>query len=86
MEPVGWSIEDRLPRAAGVGGFPDAAVVDADVEDIGLGGDAGGADGAAGAERADVAPLEGLVGLRRKGLRLEGEKGKDQEETAHNWF
>ena len=52
-------VEDRLPGAAVVGGLPDAAVVDADVEDVGLAGHAGRPDGAAAAERADHPPAAG---------------------------
>jgi hypothetical protein len=51
-------VEQRRPGVAVVGRLPDAAVVDADIEDVRLLGDAGGAHRAAAAERADVAPLE----------------------------
>ena len=53
----GLAVEDGDPGAAGVGGLPDAAVVYADVEEIGIAGDAGGGYGAASAEGADAAPL-----------------------------
>src|SRR6185436_8769729 len=68
-------VEDRRPDAAGVGRFPDAAVVDADVEDVRLAGDADGGDGAAAAEGADVAPAE----LLEEG-RVEVGGGADGEE------
>ena len=51
-------IEDRQPRAPGVGGLPDAAVDDADVEGVRLAGHAVERLGAAGAMRADVSPLQ----------------------------
>src|SRR5262249_12612465 len=52
----GLVVEDRHPGAAGVGRLPDAAVVDADVEQVRPAGHAGRADGAPGAERADHSP------------------------------
>ena len=59
-------VEDRLPGAAGVGGLPDAAVVDADVEDVRLAGNAGRADGAAAAERADHPPAHAVIESRNR--------------------
>ncbi len=59
----GLVVEEGLPGAAEIIGLPDAAVVDADVEDVGLGGDAGGADGAAATVGSDIAPAKaGIVG------------------------
>src|SRR5258706_13488235 len=52
----GLIVEDRLPGVAVVGGFPDAAVVDADVEDVRLARDAYRDGSAAAAEWADHAP------------------------------
>ena len=49
-------VEQRHPVGAVVGRAPDAAVVEADVEDVRLAGDAGQRAGASGARRADVAP------------------------------
>ncbi len=51
-------IEDRLPGAPGVAGLPDATVDRADVEDVGLRGDARHRPGAPAAQRADHAPAE----------------------------
>ena len=73
-------VEDRLPGAAVVGGLPDAAVVDADVEDVGLAGHAGGADGAAAAERADHAPAQ--AGVERRGEGLRGGAGHEAAQEA----
>ena len=50
-------VEDRLPRAAGVGRLPDAAVDHADVERVRLAGMACRRLGAPGPVRADVPPL-----------------------------
>src|SRR5689334_10333724 len=54
-------IEDRLPRVAIIVGLPDAAVVDADIENIGLARNADGADSTASTERADTAPAHALI-------------------------
>ena len=51
-------VEDRLPRAAGIGGLPDAAVAHADVEGVRLARVAGGRLRPPGAERTDVAPSQ----------------------------
>src|SRR6185503_9006600 len=54
----GWlNVEDRFPRVAVIGRFPNAAVVDAYIRDVWLAGNAGGADCTAAAERANHAPL-----------------------------
>ena len=62
-------VEDRLPRAARVGGLPDAAVHHADVERVRLARNAGGRLGPSGAIRPDVPPPhlgeETRVHLRR---------------------
>ena len=81
----GLVVEDGLPGAAEVVGLPDAAVVDADVEDVGLVGDAGGADGAAAAEGADVAPTQaGIVGgVEGLGGEKGGDQGKQKSATKH---
>src|SRR5262249_33678707 len=52
--------EDRRPRHAGAGGFPDPARRSADVEDAGLCGTEGASHGrdATAVERTDVAPLQ----------------------------
>ena len=70
-------VEDGLPGAAEVVGLPDAAVVHADVEDVGLAGDTGGADGAAATKGADVAPTQARIVGGIEGLG--GEKGGDQD-------
>src|SRR5580692_6582250 len=54
----GLTVEDGEPGATGIGGFPDAAVVYADVKEIWIAGDAGGGYGAASTEGADAAPLK----------------------------
>src|SRR5579871_1424138 len=77
----GLVVEGGVPGAAVVVGLPDAAVVDADVEDIGLIGDSGRADGTSSAERSDHAPLEsgvelGIVTLREK--RNAARQGKEK--------
>ena len=63
----GLVVEDGVPGTAVVGGLPDAAIADADVEDVGLGGDALGGFGASGAQGSDGAPAHfgkhfGVVG------------------------
>ena len=75
-------VEDRLPGAAGIGGLPDAAVVDADVEDVRLAGDAGGADRPAAAERADHAPLQAGVKIGRDGFGASRRRRAGQAEEA----
>src|SRR5439155_20513772 len=57
----GLIIEDRLPGMAVVVSLPDAAVIDADVEDVRLSGDAGCADGSTSAMRPDAAPAQVLI-------------------------
>jgi hypothetical protein len=57
----GLVVKDRLPCAAGIGRFPDAAVIDADVENIRLRWYAGGTDSAAGASRSDQSHAHILV-------------------------
>ena len=52
----GLVVEDRLPRAAGVGRLPHAAIDDANEERVRLTGNAVNGFGAAGAMRADHAP------------------------------
>ena len=50
-------IEQRNPGGAEVGGAPDAAVVEADIEDVGLAGHAGKRARASGAGRPDGSPV-----------------------------
>ena len=65
----GLVIEQRRPGGTVVGGAPDAAVVEADVEDVGLAGHAGKRAGASGARRPDGAPVHlGIkLGVERLG-------------------
>ncbi len=81
----GLAVEERVPGAAGVGGFPDTAVVGADVENVGLRRYAGGGDGASAAERSDVAPAEAGVEVGRELLRGErrGEEQEKDRDSAH---
>ncbi len=65
-------VEDRPPGAAVVVGLPDAAVVDADEEDVRLRRDADAADRAAGPKRADQSILEALIGGRIDQIRGTG--------------
>ena len=83
----GLVVEDGLPGAADVVRLPHAAIVHADVEDVGLGGNAGGADGAPAAEGADVAPAEsGVVcGGERLGGEQRGDAGKQERSTKHSY-
>ncbi len=53
----GLVIEQRRPRRAEVRGAPHAAVIEADVEDVGLAGDAGERARASRARRTDRAPV-----------------------------
>ena len=53
----GLVVEQRNPGGTEVGGAPDAAVIEADVEDVGLAGYAGEGARAAGARRSDGAPV-----------------------------
>src|SRR6185503_16475078 len=64
-------VEDRIPRPAVVGGFPDAAVDETRVEDVRLAGHAGDRFGAAAAQRADAAPAHLAEQLLAVGLRVE---------------
>ena len=50
-------VEERDPGGAVVGGAPDAAVVEADIEDVGLAGNARKRAGAAGARGPDLTPV-----------------------------
>ena len=87
MEPVGWSSKIGFQVQAEVVGLPDAAVVDADVEDVGLVGNAGGADGAAAAERSDHAPFQAGIELGIEGLcrqNADPENGKENQ-SAHGF-
>src|SRR5262249_62035351 len=63
-------IEDRVPGAAEIVGLPDAAIIDADVEDIGLLAHAPRAHGAPAAERTDHAPAHAVVELGRQLLAI----------------
>jgi hypothetical protein len=62
-------VEDWLPRAAGIGSLPDAAIADADVEGVGLARHAGHRLRPSAAVRADRAPAhlgeEIRIDLRR---------------------
>ena len=81
------AVEDRRPRQPVVGALPDAAVVDADVEQVRLLRHAGRADGAPAAIRADrspahrvVQPRPGLLGARRP----RGEGEHECEKNLHS--
>ena len=75
-------VEDGLPDAAVIGGFPDSAVVCRHVEDTRLAGDAFGGNRAAAAVRTDHAPSHVAIGVERE---LLGEKsgGKEGDNQAH---
>ena len=75
MEPVGWSSKIGFQVRPASVGLPDAAVVDADVEDVRLARHAGGADGAAAAERADHPPAQPAV---QGGIDWLGECGRSE--------
>ena len=55
--PRGLVVEQRRPGGTEIGGAPDAAVVEADVEDVGLAGHSGESPGASSAGRAYGAPV-----------------------------
>ncbi len=77
-----FAVEQRHPVVAVVGRAPDAAVVEADVEDGRAAGRAGQRAGAAGPVGADRAPAEcrGEVGsLRRRAGREQRENAEDDE-------
>src|SRR5205807_2515992 len=73
----GLVVENRQPSLAEVGGLPHTAVVDANVKNIGLAGDAAGGDGAPTAERADHAPAHFLEKI---GIELGGGDGAEENE------
>src|SRR5262249_22167081 len=82
-------VEDRLPDEAVVGTLPDAAVVDADVKDVGLARHAGGADGPAAAEGADHPPAQAVLERRAERLRAggwdeEGAGGNEEQADEHD--
>src|SRR5271157_610248 len=64
----GLVVEDRLPGETVIVALPHPAVVDPDVKDVGLVGNARSANGAATAERPNRPPLQGGVGLGIEGL------------------
>src|SRR3989442_15037848 len=64
--PGGLLVEQRHPRRAVVGRAPYPAVVESDVEDVGLTRDTGQAAGAPGARGTDLAPTH--LGVERGGL------------------
>ena len=81
-------VEQRHPVGAVVGRSPDAAVVEAGVEDVGLARNAGQRAGASGARRADVAPAhlaerEVLGGGRRTCTYEDEESGSKNQAIAH---
>ena len=77
----GRRIEHGVPRAPGVGRFPDASVDRPEIEMIGLSGNPGGGEHPAAAERSDGAPFQGLqqvrIDLRR---RARGSSERDHHE------
>ena len=85
--PARLVVEDREPGAPVVGRLPDAAVDDADVEDVGLARDAGGGFGAAPAKGPDVAPVHLVEKLRRETLRerpAEVARERDEAGRGHD--
>jgi hypothetical protein len=70
-------VEDRRPGVAVVGGLPDAAVVHADVKNVGLLNDARRADRPSAAERPDVPPAQ--FGIQR---RIDTLRGRDCDHTT----
>ncbi len=78
----GLLVEDGLPGAAVVGGLPDAAVDRADVEDVGLAGNAAQGASATAAEGADVAPahLGERLGVDVLGLGVMDDGNGEQEQ------
>ena len=80
-------VEDRRPRLPVIGGLPDAAIVDADIEDVRLLNDAGGADCAAAAEGPDRPPLQPAVHCRInrvRGVRLYADHNGRGDESRRN--
>ena len=75
----GLVVEDRHPVGAVVGGAPHAAVVEADVEHVGLAGHAVEGARAPGAGRTDRAPVHVAIEIRRLG-RDEPGRERDQDE------
>ena len=71
----GLGIEEGLPGGTVVSGAPDTAVIETDIEDVGLAGDAGQSAGTSGAGRADLTPVHFGIEVRRDGLSL-GERGE----------
>jgi len=53
----GLIVKQRLPGGTIIGGTPDAAVIKADVKNIGLAGNARECSGTSGARRTDLAPF-----------------------------
>jgi hypothetical protein len=74
----GLVLEDRRPRAAGVGRFPHAAVHHADVEGVRLTRHAGHSFGAAGTQGPDVPPAHFRVEVGADGACLT-RKGRDSD-------
>ena len=82
------AIEDRLPGAAGIAGFPHAAVDRAEIEMIRLARHASDGKHAAAAERANVAPVQVLEQRRVERLRRSSNDHKThckcKAETEHH--
>ncbi len=78
----GLVVEDRLPGAAGVGGLPNTAVVDADVKQVRPAGHAGRAVGAPAAKRPNHPPAQLAVQIRIERAIGRDRRGQDQQ-TAH---
>src|SRR5205823_14304730 len=78
-------IENGRPSLAEVGGLPDAAVVNANVKDIGLGRNAGRGDGASATEGADHSPAHLLkqIGIELGGGKRGEEHEKQRKKTYH---
>jgi hypothetical protein len=70
-------VEDGPPGPAVIVRLPDAAVADAHIEDVGLGGDSGHGPGAAGPVGADRAPAHLAEEARIDGLGLEAGRRND---------
>ena len=81
IEPVDFLVEERLPVGAIIGGAPESAVVESDVEEIGLAGHARDRASPAGAGGADLAPVHagGEVG----GLGEEIGRCREQRRDVH---
>ena len=87
----GLVIEERNPGGPVIGGAPDAAVIEADIEDIRLAGHARKRARAAGPGRPDGPPVHlgikfGIDGLSRGNLRQRGQTETESETMErHSW-